>query len=152
MATRVERSRRLLQMIQRVGVRIDAAMDIAAEVVATEARKNVQRSPRGGRTYEKYNPRRTHKASAAGESPATDTGQLVRSISTDVDYQAKTFKLYASAQIAPYARALEYGTADGRIQARPFMRPALIAKREKVVEMMAKAVEKALKAERDGTV
>ena len=152
MATTVERSQRLLRIIQRLDVRIDAAMDLAAEVIATEARKNVQRSPRGGRTYEKYNPRRTHKASKAGESPATDTGQLVRSITTSVDYQAKTFKLIASASLAPYARALEYGTADGRIAARPFMRPALIAKRDKALDIMAKAVNKALGDARNGNI
>jgi hypothetical protein len=126
-------------------VRIDAAMDIAAEVVATEARKNIQRSPRGGRTYEKYNPRRTHKASAAGEAPATDTGNLARSITTVVNYQNKTFTLRASSQLAPYARALEYGDMSRNLAPRPFMRPALVAKRDKALEIMANAVSKALR-------
>ena len=30
----------------------------------------------GGRTYEKYNPRRTHTASAEGQPPSSDTGFL----------------------------------------------------------------------------
>ena len=76
----------------------------------------------------------------------------MRSITTSVDYRAKTFKLIASAQIAPYARALEYGTSDGRIAARPFMRPALIAKRDKALEIMAKAVNQALQDARNGNI
>lgn len=34
----------------------------------------------GGRTYQKYNPRRTHQASSPGAYPATDTGRLASSV------------------------------------------------------------------------
>jgi hypothetical protein len=144
MATRVERSQRLLRFINALDTRIDAAMDLAGEVVATEARKNIQRSPRGGRTYEKYSPRRTHKASAAGEAPATDQGNLARSISSYADTQQKIIYVYASHRIAPYARALEYGNMGSNLAPRPFLRPALQAKRDQAMRIMANAVGQAL--------
>ena len=145
MATTVERSQRLLRYIQALDMRINAAMDLAGEVVATEARKNVQRSPRGGRTYQKYNPRRTHKASKAGQAPATDQGGLVRSISSDANRQTKVIYVYSSHAIAPYARALEYGSMSSNLAPRPFLRPALTAKRDKVLEIMSKALTTAMR-------
>ena len=52
----------------------------AENVIRGEAIKSIQTDPKSGRTYEKYNPRRTHKASAPGQAPASDTGNLVRNI------------------------------------------------------------------------
>ena len=51
-----------------------------AQLIRGEAIKSIQTGPKSGRTYEKYNPRRTHKASAPGQPPASDTGNLVRNI------------------------------------------------------------------------
>ena len=152
MATTVERSQRLLRLIQRLDVRIDAAMDLAGELIATEARRSIQKSRRGGRTYEKYNPRRTHVASKDWQAPATDTGELVRSITTHVDYQAKIFYVISSTQIAPYNRALEFGSLGTNLYPRPFLRPALVKKQAVVFTMMSKAVNKALQDARNGTI
>lgn len=82
-----------------------------------------------GITYQKYNPRRQHTASAQGEPPASDTGFLVGSISTSVKKQgtAVVGQIIASAEYAPY---LEFGTAD--IRPRPFMQPALERNRPRI--------------------
>lgn len=45
-----------------------------------QAVRGVQRGPASGRVYQKYNPRRTHQASAPGEYPMSDTGRLASSI------------------------------------------------------------------------
>ena len=45
-----------------------------------EAIKSIMQGPKTGRIYEKYNPRRTHRASAPGQAPASDTGNLVSQI------------------------------------------------------------------------
>jgi HK97 gp10 family phage protein len=124
--------------------KIAAALIIAGEVVATEARRSVQGSPRGGRTYEKYSPRRTHKASAAGEAPATDLGFLVRSITTEVDESNLTVYVLSAHAIAPYAKVLEYGSMAGGIQPRPFLRPALRKKEKEVTRIVRQAMRKAL--------
>ena len=60
--------------------KVEGTLVISGEMVAGRVRKNINKSPRGGRTYIKTNPNRVHKASAPGESPATDLGFLVRSI------------------------------------------------------------------------
>lgn len=124
--------------------KIAAALIVAGEVVATEARRSVQNSPRGGRTYEKYSPRRTHKASAAGEAPATDLGFLVRSITTEVDESNLTVYVLSAHAIAPYAKVLEYGSMAGGIQPRPFLRPALRKKEKEVTRIVRQAMRKAL--------
>lgn len=124
--------------------KIAAALIVAGEVVATEARRSVQNSPRGGNTYEKYNPRRTHKASAAGEAPATDLGFLVRSITTEVDESNLTVYVLSAHAIAPYAKVLEYGSMAGGIQPRPFLRPALRKKEKEVTRIVRQAMRKAL--------
>lgn len=124
--------------------KIAAALLVAGEVVATEARRSVQNSPRGGRTYEKYSPRRTHKASAAGEAPATDLGFLVRSITTEVDESNLTVYVLSAHAIAPYAKVLEYGSMAGGIQPRPFLRPALRKKEKEVTRIVRQAMRKAL--------
>jgi len=42
--------------------------------------EGVQNGPATGRVYEKYNPRRTHRASAPGEYPMSDTGNFASTI------------------------------------------------------------------------
>lgn len=98
---------------------LDKEVMLAAVDTANIARKSIQRGPKTGITYQKYNPRRTHQASAAGEAPATDTGALVSSIT-----QEKTGKAEAivGSRIV-YSKFLEFGTRD--IDERPFLRPAL---------------------------
>jgi|TARA_Y100000289_G_C3856520_1_gene116307 HK97 gp10 family phage protein len=82
-----------------------------------------------GKTYQKYNPRRTHTASAKGEPPASDTGFLVSNITSSVRKQGTSVvgQIVAS---APYAPWLEFGTST--IEKRPFMQPALERNRPKI--------------------
>lgn len=127
--------------------KIAAALIVAGEVVATEARRNVNDAPRGGKTYRKKNANgtyRIHKASAAGEAPATDLGFLVRSITTEVDESSLTVYVLSAHAIAPYAKVLEYGSMAGGIQPRPFLRPALRKKEKEVTRIVRQAMRKAL--------
>ncbi len=135
----------MIDLARLVEKKVNAALIIAGEVMATEARRSVQNSPRGGVTYQKYNPRRTHTASAAGEAPATDLGFLVRSITTEANpANARVFVLCAHS-IAPYAKALEYGDMSRNLQPRPFMRPALRAKQKQAEAIVRQAVRAAIK-------
>lgn len=77
--------------------------------------------------------RKTHVASAPGEAPAIDYGQLINSIG--VEREGNDAVIFTSAEAGPH---LEFGTA--RMQARPFMRPP---KDEHEGEIMA-AVNKTL--------
>ena len=82
-----------------------------------------------GITYQKYNPRRQHTASAEGEPPASDTGFLVGSISSNLKKRGTSVvgQIIASASYAPH---LEFGTST--IRPRPFMQPALERNRPKI--------------------
>lgn len=92
----------------------------AGNLVRNTAVNSINQGAKSGVTYEKYNPRRTHKASAAGEPPATDTGYLVSNIFLNID----TDGLGASVESrAEYSSFLEFGTS--KMGARPFMQPAL---------------------------
>lgn len=52
----------------------------SAEDVREEAIKDIQTGVKSGRLYTRYNPKRQIIASAPGQSPANDRGDLVRSI------------------------------------------------------------------------
>lgn len=123
--------------------RIEANLVIAGEMIATEVRRNIQKSPRGGVTYILTNPNRTHKASAAGESPATDLGFLVRSIQTEPDMPNLRIRILSLKSIAPYAKRLEFGDMSAGLLPRPFMFKALAAKRQKAIDIIQKSVSQA---------
>jgi len=125
--------------------RIEANLVIAGEIVATEVRRNIQTSPRGGRTYVKTHPNRTHTASAAGESPATDLGFLVRSIQTEPDMQNLRIRILSLHSIAPYAKRLEFGDLSAGLAPRPFMFKGLDAKKRQAVSIVKNAVNQALR-------
>lgn len=89
-----------------------------AQLIRGEAVKSIQTGPKSGRVYQRYNPTRTHKASAPGEAPASDTGNLVRNIRVN----QKSQNIITVESRAHYSKFLEYGTS--KMQARPFLFPA----------------------------
>lgn len=109
--------------------RLQKEVALAAVDAANNARRSV-REPGQGRTYEKANPNRTHRASAPGEAPAGDTGRLIASIKT-----AKDGDGFIVGSDVRYSLFLEYGTRT--IRERPFFRPAL----KKAVAKWTKRVE-----------
>ena len=114
-------------------------------MVATEVRRNIQTSPRGGKTYVKTNPNRTHTASAPNESPATDLGFLVRSIQIEPDLQNLRVRILSLHSIAPYAKRLEYGDLSRGLQPRPFMFKGLQAKKQQAIAIVQNAVNQAVR-------
>lgn len=110
--------------LRKMGDNVDKMLDQevmkAAIDTANIARKSIQQGPKTGITYQKYNPRRTHQASAAGEAPATDTGALVSSITQEKIGEAEAI---VGSRII-YSKWLEFGTRTMPDE-RPFLRPAL---------------------------
>ena len=125
--------------------RLEANLIIAGEIVATEVRRNIQTSPRGGKTYVKTNPNRTHTASAPNESPATDLGFLVRSIQIEPELQNLRVRILSLHSIAPYAKRLEYGDLSRGLQPRPFMFKGLQAKKQQAIAIVQSAVNQAIR-------
>ena len=132
--------------------RLEANLVIAGELVATEVRRNIQKSPRGGKTYVKTNPNRVHKASAAGESPATDLGFLVRSIQMQPDLDNLRVQVVSLSTIAPYAKRLEFGDLSKGLQPRPFMFKGLQAKKQKAIDIVQRAINQAVRDMRGANI
>lgn len=113
-----------------------------AQNVRTHAVRSVQRGPKTGDVYTKNNPRRTHRASAPGQPPATDTGRLANNIKADI--QGIRATVFTDVDYAPF---LEFGTRT--IEPRPFLFPALEKERpawdrrlDKIVDQAAKGIIK----------
>ena len=102
----------------------------AAAMVHATAVQSITDGNKSGESYEKYNPRRTHRASAAGEPPAADTGYLHSNIFMDIDSDGLGASVESRAEYSAY---LEFGTAD--LAARPFMQPALEANKRAIRDL-----------------
>lgn len=108
------------------------------EQVRNEALRLILQTAKTGTLYRMHGV--VHRASAPGEPPASDTGRLVNSITTAYDEPKLSGVVSANTEYAPY---LEYGTS--KMEARPFMRPALANMQEKFVQVVEQAIEVALR-------
>jgi HK97 gp10 family phage protein len=105
---------------QAVADEINKAVFASAQQIRTEAIKSIQNGQKTGRLYK----RRTvsHRASAPGEAPASDTGRLVNSITAFNNGGGEAMTIAGRGTVI-YAAMLEFGTS--KMGARPFMLPAL---------------------------
>ena len=108
-------------------------------MVHNDAKKSIL-SGGTGRTYEKYEPRRTHTASAPNQPPASDTGFLASNITMKVDVKANGSVVGQIISSAPYSKHLEFGTTN--MTERPFMQPALEKNKRKIESLFKKGILK----------
>lgn len=137
-AIRIEGEAELIAALKKFGADGEREIDKVVQATGIELRGDIvkmyQRSTPTGRVYEKSSPRRTHRASAPGEPPATDTGRLASSVqykkvaqgSAEVDTQVE------------YGAWLEFGTL--RIAKRPAWLPASEAARPKFKDRLERAL------------
>lgn len=117
---RIEGLDSLKAQLGNLDTRMDEAIQdgIVETILKVDAYIKDQISQPGlGLTYQLTNPNRTHRASAPGHPPATDTGALLRSIQFTPEPKGAS----VGSRIV-YARYLEYGTT--KMAARPVWRPA----------------------------
>ena len=120
---------------------VGAALQLGAFKVQENALKSIQSGDKHGRVYMKgKHGTIRHVASAPGEAPAQDTGNLARSIFVGLDQEALVATITVKAN---YATALEFGT--NRMAPRPFMGPALKAATPFIVDQVTKAVQDSIK-------
>lgn len=105
--------------------------------VHRDATNSIMRGAKSGREYEKYNPRRTHRASAPGQPPAADTGRLASSVRWNISGDGLEAEVGTDVKYGAY---LEHGTRN--IEARPWLFPAAEKNRHKHVKRVAAAVKK----------
>lgn len=116
---------------------LKALVGRAGNLVRNTAVQSINQGSKSGVSYIKYNPRRAHTASAAGQPPATDTGFLANNIVLDIDANGLGANVESRAD---YSTALEFGTS--KMAARPFMHPALEENKPKI-RRLAKQIVKA---------
>ncbi|UOF83002.1 putative tail assembly protein [Caudoviricetes sp.] len=113
------------------------AIKISAYELQGDIRKSILRDPHTGRIYGK------HQASAPGETPASDTGNLARNIIVLSEKDGDAVYIVSR---APYSAALEFGSYHNRggsawrVEPRPFMLPAMVRNHAKIVERIKKAI------------
>ena len=107
----------------------------AALLVRNDMIRRILKGPKSGTVYHRKG-RGTrskgrggvdHTASAPGESPANDTGNLARSINVVAGSVGMSSTAIVTVR-TPYAAALEFGSK--RIEPRPFARPAVAENKE----------------------
>src|SRR3990172_8567370 len=110
----------LIRKLQNLQTEVPAGMGkamLAGAFVLEGFIKQSMQEGHHGRIYRRGG--KVHQASAPGETPAVDFGNLINSIDSSLlDNNASQVTTNAD-----YAPALEFGTA--RMAARPFMRPAV---------------------------
>ena len=94
------------------------------QLVMNEAKQSIQQHSSSGRTYG------NHTASSAGNPPNSDTGYLANNIYLVIETDGFAADVESRAD---YSEHLEFGTS--KMQARPFLQPALEANRKKIVSM-----------------
>ena len=107
------------------------------QLIRGEAVRSIQQGSKSGKTYKRYNPTRTHKASAPGEAPASDTGFLVSNIRVKEQKDVVQVRSEAS-----YSKFLEYGTS--KMLARPFLFPAFEKSKPKIAEVIFRKIKQSL--------
>ena len=106
------------------------------QLIRAEAIKSIQTGAKSGVMYQKYNPRREHRASAPGQAPASDTGNLVSKITV----KQKSLNVVHVESNADYSSFLEYGTS--KMEARPFMFPAFEKSKKPILNAVFNRVKK----------
>ena len=108
--------------------------DIQYEMAHTEI--NTEKS------YYSNNKTTPHHPSLPGNPPAVDSGNLRESIRYEIHNEGKT--VYGivgdTLQEDKYGEDLEYGTSDGKLAPRPWLRPAMLKNNDFIRSHIAKAV------------
>jgi len=120
---------------------IGRALAVSVMQVDAYAKQKIQGGGRGGRTYRRRGI--SHQASAPGEFPKTDSGQLVSSLFFRVG--ADKLSAFFGTMLA-YGRYLEFGTSQ--MQPRPWLRSSLKANAADISGRIRTAVAEALRRSR----
>ena len=106
---------------------------VGGQLVMNEAKSSIQEHRSACDTRTKYNPRRTHTASAEKNPPNSDTGYLANNIYLVIDEDGLGADVESRAE---YRQFLEFGTS--KMTDRPFLQPALEANRGRIIKMFAR--------------
>lgn len=142
----VRNADKLIKKLQQIPLdsRGDIGAALATSIIDLDAyaKEKMQGGGRSGRTYRRGT-RGMHQASAPGEFPKSDYGQLVKSLFIRVG--ADKLSAFFGTKLA-YGRYLEFGTS--RMAARPWLRPTFKALEGKITRRIRDAVQATLRRSR----
>jgi HK97 gp10 family phage protein len=135
----------LEKKLKKLGIDVDKVTGKAVARVAlkmeSDAKRLISRGERSGRTYKRG--RKSHRASAPYEAPKTDTGNLVRNITTNFINRKKAEVGVFASRGAMYGAWLEFGTRN--IAPRPWLSRTYNANREFADTAFLKELNKAIR-------
>lgn len=126
---------------------IEYAIGLCCKKVQDDIKYSMDHTERNtDKTYYTNNKIKGHHPSAPGNPPAVDTGRLKASINYEVYKNEKeVYGVVGTTQKDPdYGAYLEYGTSDGKIAARPWLKPAMRKNNDFIRISVAKAVKNTL--------
>jgi HK97 gp10 family phage protein len=127
-------NRRLERRVKKANRDIEKLVKLGTGLVRNTAVNNIQGGVKSGKIYKRGT--KTHQASAPGEYPASDTGDLAASISQSYIRRGHQHIGKTTASME-YGKHLEYGTMN--MQSRPFMFPSLEKNRRKILQRFKNA-------------
>ena len=137
---KVTNLKKVLSQLDRLGkdmeVPFQEIVKGGGQLIRGEAIKSIQSGAKSGVMYQMYNPRREHRASAPGQAPASDTGNLVSKIIV----KQKSKNITNVESNADYSAYLEYGTS--KMQPRPFMLPAFEKSKKPILNAVFNRVKR----------
>ena len=127
---------------------LEKTIGLCCQKVRSDIQDSMAKTPRDmTKTYFTNNKTKGHHPSLLGNPPAPDTGNLRNSIRYEVHGEGKeVYGIVGSTQKdPPYGVYLEYGTSDGRIKPRPWLRPAMLKNNDWIRKTIAKVVGDSIK-------
>ncbi|WP_020469724.1 HK97-gp10 family putative phage morphogenesis protein [Zavarzinella formosa] len=156
--------RKSKELVLALSLELAKGMYASAKKVEAEAKQSIAQGSKTGRIYNRRSSGKMigsavdfkdggavrqggfrsgyHRASAPGESPASDTGRLINSINGTVVDRGLTAVIRAGGGMVNYARSLEFGTR--KMAARPFMFPAFERSKQFIADRLKQAVQAAI--------
>ena len=117
----------------------ESGMKDACLFVEGKIKEKISEAPRGGLEYTRYKPYRKVKASAPGEPPATDTGNLIHHVKSEIqrsDNLVRGLVGIFGEDTATYAAALELGSTENNLAPRPFLDVTVAENRKEITQIL----------------
>lgn len=128
--------------------KVEKAIKLCCQKVRSDIQNDMAQTPRNfEKTYYTHNKKIPHHPSMPENPPAPDTGNLRKSIRYEVhgENSNEIYGVVGSTQKdPPYGAYLEYGTDDGKIAPRPWLRPAMQKNNEFIRKTITEAVADAI--------
>lgn len=127
---------------------LEKTIKLCCQKVQSDIKYSMDHTSRDtSKSYFTNNKSTPHHPSLPDNPPAVDTGALKASINYEVETDGREVVGFVGSTLSapePYDVWMEYGTSDGRIAPRPWLRPAMHKNNEFIRKQIALAVKNTL--------